>query len=345
METGYAAGTAVTLANSDDNGAGFAWTPEDAGTGTVQTSTTSPLFGTRSVAFAAPVTGDYARGSVTGLFSTENLVLDLAFRTPTLPDVEVRLIEVLAATVYKLRISVLATGQIKVYNAAGVGVYNSTALIPTASTGWRLGLRIVAGTTITNGRLELRYYSNATATTATETMTTITAGDFGIVAFDQLRFGKVTSAGVWGLVAADGVQISDTRTTLFDAPPSSIVVSAGVDLTGLEPWNPQTLTATTTGGTATWSQVSGPTTAITSTGANTATYTYKPVGPGNVSLTFRAADTGVTDDVVHTFLPARDWIVVSTNQVVRTPIKIRRVILEGVNATYDTTAYDTNPYG
>lgn len=344
METGQPAGTPVTLANSG-LGEGFSWTPVVTATATIQTSTTTPLFGTRSVVLAAPVTGDVARGAVTGLFSTTNLVVDLAFRTPAWPSAEGRIFEPLAAGVYGFRMNIATTGQIKVLNAAGAGIWTSTSLVSRAATGWRIGVRVVAGTTITNGRLEVSYYANATDTVAAEVMPTITTGNFGLAAFDEIRFGKISSTGVMAVTAVDGFQISDTRTTLFGAPPTSVVVGAGADETNLEPWNEKILTATTTGTSVAWSQVSGPTTTIVSTGALTASYTYKPVAAGYVSLTFRATDTGVTDDVVHTFLPARDWIVISTNPVVRKPVKIRRVMLEGVNAPYDTTPYDTTPYG
>jgi hypothetical protein len=346
METGLAAGTAVTTANSSANGEGFAWSPTTTTTGTVQTSTTSPLFGTRSVVFAAPVTGDVARGLITGIFTSTALTVDLAFRTPSWPTADIRIIEPLASGPQGFRVNLSAAGRLDVLNAANVGIWSSTSLVSTAATGWRIGFRVVAGTTTTNGRLEFSYYANANDTVATEVMPVVTAGNLGIAAFNEIRFGKITSGGVIGVLAVDGIQISDTRTTLFNSPPTAAAtVSAGADKIDLEPWNEQILTATSSTGTVTWSQVSGTTVTIASTGALTASYTYKPLLAGSVSLTFRATNTGATDDVIHTFLPARDWIVISTNPVVRKPVKIRRIVAQGVNATYDTTTYDTNPYG
>jgi len=80
-ETDLPDGTVYTAANSNANGEGFTFTPSRSLGGSVTVSTNAPIFGTRSVMFSAPAASDVARGSISGLFSSTNVVLDFAFRT------------------------------------------------------------------------------------------------------------------------------------------------------------------------------------------------------------------------------------------------------------------------
>lgn len=325
-ETGLPSGTTVTAANSNDGSAGFAFTPETVNGGSIVFSSASALRGSLSVLFAAPTANDVARAFIDTVFSSNNLVLDLAFRTPAYPaGGSTRLIEVLGSTVSALRININTSGNIEAYNAANALLWTSNASVATASTGWRIGIRVVSATS-TTGRLQISYYSSKTATVAAETMTTVTAGNFGTAALSSLRVGKINSAPTWNAVYSDDWQISDTRTTLFDAPASSgDTVGAGSNKTNVEPWSTVTLTATSSSGSATWSWVSGPNPTLSGSGALTRTF----IAPPSFSVTtsvFQATNGTATDTISVAYLPATDGLVTSTNPVVVQPIRLTRVI-------------------
>lgn len=324
-ETGLSDGTDVTPANSGIGTAGFAFDlVSKVGTGTVKYSTANPLRGALSLEFKAPVTNDVGRVEISTLFSSSNIVLDIAFRTPTFSSVGCRVIELLASGVSALRINITTTGNIEAYNAANSIIWTSTSTVNVDTTGWRIGIRCAPGASTSTGRLELSYYSTQSATSATESMTTITTGNFGVNPLTQLRVGKITSAPTWTALYADDIQIDDTRVTLFDSPPADDTVSAGDDQINVEPWTMVTLTATSSSGSVTWSHISGPNPVLSGSGLSR-TFIAPSAFVTQTSV-FRAANGTATDDVSVTYLPATDGIVVSINPVVVQPIRITRKV-------------------
>jgi hypothetical protein len=321
-ETGLADGTSVTLANSDDGTAGFAWTPTKAAGGAITFSTSSPLRGALSVMFSAPATTDVARADITGLFSTMNFVGDLAFHTPSYPS-DGNFAEVRAGATSIVKFGLKSTGQIEVRNSANALLWTSTASVNTGATGWRLGFRAVVATA-TTGALEVSYYATKAATTPAETMPPIANGAFGTAAIDALRIGKITSAPTWAAFWSDDWQLSDSRTTLFGGPATAAdTVSAGADQVNVEPWSTVTLTATSSSGSATWSRVSGPNATLTGTGL-TRTYTAPAAFNAAQATVWQATNGTASDQMSVTYLPATEGIVTSVNPTVITPVRFLR---------------------
>lgn len=217
-ETGIAVGTDVTVGNSNDGTAGFAFSGVTVANGATLKYTTG-LADSLAYQAVGEVSGQIARAEISSLFSTTTLVWDVEFMLPALPGTaDCRVFELFSGTTFALRIAIGVDGKIRALSVGNVSLWTSAAIVPTGSP-FRLGVRAQQGATTTTGTFEIAYYSTRTATVATEKSAVITNANLLTTAtpFNVLWLGKVSSTGT-GTVVFDNIQLSDTRTALFNAP-------------------------------------------------------------------------------------------------------------------------------
>lgn len=125
------------------------------------------------------------------------------------------------------------------------------------------------------------------------------------------------AAGTWN---ADDIRVDDAGG--WPVGPAVVdTVNAGADQSDVEPWDTTvTLTATSSSGSATWSQVAGTTQVLTGSGALVRTFTPTRSLSAQ-TLVFRATNGSATDDVTVSILPATDAILTSGGLV---PVRLVR---------------------
>jgi len=322
-ETGVASGTDITVANSTDTSAGFGFSNiARAGGGTAKYDSDAAS-GNLALKFTALTANDVGRVDISSRFSTNAFTFDMALKMSSYPSSQNRVVEVLNGTSSVMRLSLMSNGTWTFTDSLNANKWYGSYVIP-LNTYSRIGFRIVQGSDETSGAITIAVYTNYSDTVPAETATFSTI-NFQTTAnpINELRLGKITSATTWASCLMDDIQFSDTRTTLYNAPPAAlqtVTINAGVDQTNIEPGSTVTLTGTTSSGSVTWSWVSGPNPTLAGNGS-TRTFIAPALMTAQTSL-FRATNGGVSDDISVTYLPATDGIVSSTGTVRPSIIKV-----------------------
>lgn len=322
-ETGAASGTDVTVANSTDTSAGFGFDNiAKAGGGTAKYDSDSAS-GSLALKFVGAVNGDVGRADISTRFTTNTFTFDMAVKMSDYPTSENRVVELLSGTTSVMRLNLRTTGAWTFTDAGNINKWYGSYVLPLNSYS-RIGFRLVQGSTSSNGAITVSVYTNYSDTVPAETATYSTINFLTTTSpITALRIGKISSSTTWSYVLLDDVQFSDTRSTLYNAPPATlqtVTVNAGVDQTGIEPGSTVTLAATTSSGSVTWSWVSGPNPTLLGSGS-TMTFTAPALMTAQTSV-FRATNGSVSDDVSITYLPATDGIVSSTGTIRPSIIKV-----------------------
>lgn len=226
------------------------------------------------------------------------------------------------------KVALSSSGKLQIQDAAGTGLFNSTAALPTGV--WvRIELYCQPGTTTSNGTIGGGY---ATGTGAlTEQFTTSTA-NAGLGPIGRAQFGK--NSGTWATQTfyLDDLAVGDTAAFLgtanFNVAPTCS--AAASPSASVEPWSTVTLTGTDadsdgTIATRAWTQTGGAS-AGTIAGASTATATVTAPGTlagDTLTFTYTVTDNGgltASDTTTVALLAATERAVVGGAEV---PMQIR----------------------
>lgn len=215
FDTGLAAGTTITAANSDDGGAGTAFDfVSGGGTKTFETRD-SGLYGRFTSVGSGTAYAEYstAVGSLSGpIYGSGDFLI------PVLPPSGgARLVFILTAAdagIAEWRIS--DTGKLEQRTGAG-GLVNTSVNSITAGQWFKVHFTVLT-ISATVGQLQCRLFLDPTSTTPTETLTSTADLDLGSTAAGKYRFGTVRTLTDFA-TGVDNVRFSDT---------SELPVTAGV---------------------------------------------------------------------------------------------------------------------
>lgn len=319
--------------NTGEGGtAGVTATP--ANTGGASGTAFTAIFGTGPVTFqpTAKVHGDMGYRTDNALVSAHYHDFPTGvgaasfrgyFRFSGVPTADEHFIRIGNTTTRMFGAHVNSVGRIRFSDNAGTGgVITDTATIVPGSL-YRTEMYCAVGTTTSNGTFHAGLFAGDSTTPIISTALTNRNTGTG-TPYNRFHIGKLTASSIvidWDSAewrtGADATGLPGP----FVAPAT---VGAGADQANVEPWSIVGLTATSSSGAATWSQVSGP--AVTLVGSDPLTRTF--VAPASFTastLVFRATNGAATDDVQVGVLPATDGLVTSVGPIVVTPIRFTRV--------------------
>lgn len=330
-ETGLASGTALTVANSDDNGAGDAFAAVSGGT--QQFATANVLFGTRSVTVAAAASTAAYHAWQSLVDASPAFTFDAYFYMPSVPVTNDQVLCAFYRGATGVAPCLIRTnGSIRLTSDAGGGtsIIASAAGIFNAAGWYRVSIWGTANGA--SGNLHMRAWSvNPTTFAETELFTQLdsTTANLGTGNVDAIRIGRSVGFGpaytwTFNVVRGRGGAATPFTAFAFNTPP---VVDAGPDRT-VEPWSTVTLAATVSDdGLITsrqWTQTGG--TAVTLTGDTTDTATYEApatIAGSTQTFSYTATDDDgapTTDSVTVTVLPVTERAAVGG---VLVPLRIR----------------------
>lgn len=215
------------------------------------------------------------------------------------------------------RVDYDSSGSILILNSAAAQIYTSAtdSFALTNGSDYRVELRATQGASTTTGEIRVAVFAKDGSTALwSKTLTGVNSGTSTI---QVARIGSVAgAAGTWN---ADDIRVDDAGGWPV-GPAVTDTVNAGADQSGVEPWDTVTLTASSSSGSATWSQVSGTTQTLAGSGALVRTF-IPTRSLSAQTLVFRATNGSATDDVTVSVLPATDAILTSGGLV---PVRLVR---------------------
>lgn len=248
---------------------------------------------------------------------SDRYVLRFKFKTPDSPRVSGTAIGGLrTAAATAAFVGINSAGRLQIYNTSGSGVTGGTvASILAPNTDYRIEL----ATNGVTGAGELAYYLG-NSTTLVDPMISVTGQSFGGAQVTRARLGRLVGTAFIGTFDYDSFKAVNLATGLVGPYSSDTVTLAASKSVGVELKESITLTATSSSGSATFTQLAGPAVTLTGTGL-TRTF-VAPISYTAPVLTFRATNGSATDEVTIQVLRATDGIRLAG---VWTPIR-RRIV-------------------
>jgi hypothetical protein len=266
-ETGLANNVDITTANSGSGSAGTAFTVTKGAGGTFKMDTAIKHRGAASYKMVCAVDGDSARADLILGAASNSAAVEGYFYLTAYPSAETSLLNLRSAAGSVAFININSTGQVRLFNQAGVAAGITTNSVP-LNAWFRCHLGGSIGGSATTGSLRTVFYSGAnleTTTIDTNSQVFPTAGTvtMGTSQITQMRAGKTGSGTIW-TVNMDDLQWSDTSNALIGP------VTGSPPHVGYTRQSVVEIDASSTSGTGTLTlvQQSGPTVSISGPVAN-----------------------------------------------------------------------------
>lgn len=218
-----------------------------------------------------------------------------------------------------IQIILNASGTLRFSDAAGADLWVTPGALPAGVP------RIAVYADRTSSVVKMRVYANSTTTTPTYSQD-VTGANLGTADFAAAQIGKSTTTAVLN-AHYDDFRVSTTATDVLPpegASNTAPTANAGLDQTGVEPWNPVVLTGSDSDsdGTVTgraWAQTAGsPTVTLTGSGASRTFTAPGTVAGTTLTFTYTVTDSGgatASDPMTVTVLPATERAVIGGVEV------------------------------
>ena len=132
-------------------------------------------------------------------------------RFPAAPSVATQIMQLRNSAGQACGLNLTTTRTLQLTNAPGTGIWNGASVLA-VDTWYRVELATQAGTTTSNGTVNLAFYA-LDSTTAIETFTASNA-NLGTTVLSDVRWGKSSSSGIWeGFF--DSIKIDSSSTTFL----------------------------------------------------------------------------------------------------------------------------------
>jgi hypothetical protein len=218
------------------------------------------------------------------------------------------------ASVIALDLYLLPDGSFQLYSGNGgaggeVLVWSSTYRLP-LNTPFRIE-GMAAENTGSNGRARIAIYEYEQTAAKDGFDTGAIAGAGTNAALSQFRFGISAGLGAWDL-PIDDLFVDKIGSFPIGpvATPGADLVNAGADQTDIDPYAVVTLLATSSSGTVTWTQISGPTVVITPSSTNPLLATFPaPRLAAGATVVIQAVNGAATDNITIGVDPVTDFVV------------------------------------